>query len=142
METKRLAVAIIVSFVILFAAGYVIHVTWLGPTYKAMLDDGFSFRPPEAFMRKFWLIPVSDLLYAALFSWIYIRGREDKPWVSQGIRYGIIMTLFTVVPQFLEQYVTYNLPHRLVVHWMVGGLIVLVIMGLAVAGICKKPTTA
>jgi intracellular septation protein A len=52
------------------------------------------------------------------------------------------MTLFTVVPSTLNDYVVYNLPHRLVVHWMVAGLITLVLMGLAAAAILKKPRAA
>jgi hypothetical protein len=69
---------------------------------------------------------------------VYARGKEEKPWIGQGIRYGILMTLFTVVPSTLNDYVVYNLPHTLVLHWIIAGLITLILMGLAAAAILKK----
>lgn len=73
---------------------------------------------------------------------ILFMAKEEKPWVGQGIRYGILITLFTVVPSTLNDYVVYNLPHTLVLHWMIAGLISLILMGLAVAAILKKPRAA
>ena len=70
---------------------------------------------------------------------MYAKGREGKPWVGQGIRYGILMTLFTVVPSALNDYVVYNLSHTLVLEWMIAGVITLILMGLAVSVILKKP---
>ncbi len=51
-----------------------------------------------------------------------------------------LMTLFTVVPSTLNGNVVYNLPHTLVLHWIVAGLITLILMGLALAAILKKPS--
>jgi hypothetical protein len=92
--------------------------------------------------HKLWGIWVSDALYSVLFVWVYAKGAEEKPWVGQGIRYGILMTLFTVVPASINDYVAYNLPHELVLHWMIAGLITLILMGLAVAAILKKSNIA
>lgn len=50
------------------------------------------------------------------------------------------MSLFTGVPPTLNDCVVYNLPHTLVLHWNVAGLITLILMGLAVAAILKKPS--
>ena len=38
----------------------------------------------------------------------------------------------------LNEYVTYNLQHMLVVKWMAAGGVVLVILGLMVAAVCQK----
>jgi len=62
--------------------------------------------------------------------------------VGQGIRYGVLMTLFTVMPSTINDYVVYNLPHTLVLHWMIAGLITLISMGLAAAAILKKSSAA
>ena len=48
------------------------------------------------------------------------------------------MTMFTVVPSTLNDYVVYNLPHTCVMHWMIAGLTTLIMMGLAAAVILKK----
>src|SRR6266478_3071578 len=118
MDSKRMILAVVVVFVTLVVAGFLIHVTWLGSTYQALRDGGFSFRAPDALRHRLWLIWLSDLLYAILFVWVYVRGREHTPWLGQGFRYGVLMTLFTIVPSTLTDYVTYNLPHMLVAKWM------------------------
>jgi len=66
--------------------------------------------------------------------------REETPLFAQGLRYGVLMTLFTVLPSALNEYVTYNFPHMLVVKWMAAGGVVLVILGLLVAALCQKKT--
>jgi len=45
MVTKRVILAAVVVFVV---AGALIHRVWLGSTYQAMRDSGFSFRTPES----------------------------------------------------------------------------------------------
>jgi hypothetical protein len=140
MDTKRLIAAVVAAFAILFIAGFLVHSVLLGATYRQMREAGFSFRPEEAMRHKLWGIWISDALYSILFAWVYGKGREEKPWVAQGIRYGILMTLFTVVPSSINDYVAYNLPHELVLHWMMAGLITLILMGVAVAAILKKST--
>ena len=142
MDMKKLIGATVAVFVILFVAGFLLHGVWLGATYREMRDSGFSFRPEEAMRHRLWLIWVSDALYSILFVWVYANGREEKPWVGQGIRYGVLMTLFTVMPSTINDYVVYNLPHRLVLHWIIAGLITLILMGLAVAAILKKSSAA
>jgi hypothetical protein len=138
MDMKKLIGATVAAFVILFVAGFLVHDVWLGTTYREMRDAGFSFRPEEAMRHRFWLICVSDALYSVFFVLVYAKGREEKPWLGQGIRYGVLMTLFTVVPSTVNDYVAYNLPHTLVWHWMIAGLIALILMGLAAAAILKK----
>ena len=140
MDSKRMILAVVVVFVALVVAGFLIHAIWLGSTYQAMRDGGFSFRTPDALQHRLSLIWLGDLLYAILFVWVYVRGREDKPWAAQGLRYGVLITLFTIVPSALHQYAVYNLPHMLVVKWMVADGVVLVILGFVVAAICQKKT--
>jgi len=135
-----MVLAVAVVFATLVVAGVLIHVMWLGSTYQGMRDDGFSFRTPDAIRYRLWLIWLSDLLYAILFVWVYNSGREAKPWLGQGLRYGVLMTLFTIVPSALNEYVTYNLGHMLVVKWMAAEGLVLVALGLVVAVICDKTT--
>ena len=142
MNAKGLIGAIVAGFVILFVAGFLVHGVWLRDTYRSMTEQGFSFRPPEAMQHRLWMIWVSDLLYSILFAWVYVRGREARPWVGQGVRFGILTALFTVVPASLNDYVVYNLPHILVLEWIAAGFVTLIVMGLAVAAILKTPTRA
>ena len=60
MDSKRMILAVAIVFVALGVAGFLIHGIWLGPTYQAMRDDGFSFRVPDALQHRLWLIWVGD----------------------------------------------------------------------------------
>jgi hypothetical protein len=142
MNSKRMILAVAIVFVALVVAGFLIHAIWLAPAYQALRDGGFSFRAPEALQHRLWLIWFGDLLYAILFVSVYNRGREEKPWVGQGLRYGVMMTLFTIVPSSLTEYASYSLPYMLVIKWMVAGGVVLVILGLLVAVVCQKKVAA
>ena len=137
MGSKKFIAATAAAFVILFLAGFLIHGILLHKTYESMRTGGFSFRSENEMQHKFWLIPLSDLLFAILFVWIYGRGMEKKPWVGQGIRYGIAMGIFTIVCPVLNDYTVYNLPHTLALHWILSGFVAMILMGLVVAGICK-----
>jgi uncharacterized membrane protein YagU involved in acid resistance len=139
MSTKLVGAAL-AAFVILFVAGFLVHGVWLGDAYRQMRDAGFSFRAEEAMRHKLWIILVIHFLYSILFRLVYAKGMEEKPWVGQGIRYGTLATLFTVVPSALNDYVVYKLPHTMVIDWMVAGLITLILMGLVVAAILKRPS--
>jgi hypothetical protein len=138
MNLKKLIGAILVSFIILLVSGFLIHGIWLAKTYQEMRAAGMTFRPEADMMHKMWVIWVSDLIYAFLFVFVYARGAENKPWAGQGIRFGIIATFFTLVPSTLNDYLVYNIPYTLAVKWMISGLVVLILMGLVVAAMCKK----
>ncbi|MGO9641488.1 MAG: hypothetical protein ACLP1Y_09320 [Candidatus Acidiferrales bacterium] len=134
---KKLILAIVVGYIVLMGTNYLIHDIWLMPDYNAIPS---SHRPAAAIMQRFWAMAIGQFLYAALFAYIYRRGAEKKPWVGQGIRYAIVMTLFTVIPYSLSEYDIYNIPHHLAMKWIAGGFVQLILLGLIVAGICKEET--
>ena len=139
MTTKKLIIAIFVSYVVLIATNYLVHSVWLMPDYDAI---PLSHRSAEQIMHRFWAMALGQFFFAAMFAYIYARGRENKPWMPQGIRYGIVMTFMTVIPYSLSEYVVYLVPHVLAVKWMVAGGIQLVILGLIVAAIYKDGAAA
>ena len=134
---KKLILAIVVGYILLMGTNYLVHDIWLMPDYNKI---PLSFRTQAEITHRFWAMAIGQFLFAALFAYIYQRGAEKKPWIGQGIRYAILITLFTVIPYSLSEYDVYNIPHHLAVKWMVAGFVQLLIMGLAVAGICKQET--
>ena len=110
MEPKKVILAIVVGYVILMALGYVIHEIWLMPVYQQYAT---IWRLEDMMRHKMWINWAGQLLFTVLFAWIYTRGVEDKPWVGQGIRYGMVMTLLAVIPAVLTQYVVYPIPYTL-----------------------------
>ena len=136
MELKKIVPAIVVGYVLLLALGYLIHSIWLRPVYEQYAS---VWRPHEVFLQKRWVMWFGQLIFTVLFAWVYTCGVEKKPWVGQGIRYGIIMTLLTVVPPVCTEYAAFPIAYTLAVKWMVAGAVQLVVLGLVVAVFLKKP---
>jgi hypothetical protein len=136
---KKLLTAIVVAYVVLMATNYLVHSVWLMPDYNAIPA---SHRDIEGIMHRFWAMAIGQLFFAALFVYVYTRGAQRKPWLAQGVRYGILMTLLAVIPMSLSQYDTYIVPYMLAIKWIIAGGIQLIILGVIVAGICKDAETA
>jgi hypothetical protein len=134
---KKLVLAIVAAYIVLMLTNYLIHSVWLAGDYAAIPD---SHRSISGIMRHFWIMAIGQFFFAAMFAYIYTRGRERKHWLVQGIRYGIIMTGMTVIPYSLSEYVVYIVPYQLAIKWMLAGLIQLIILGVLVAGICTEQT--
>lgn len=135
---KKLVIASVATFVILMATNYLVHSIWLMPDYDAI---PLSHRSPWGIQHRFWAMVVGQVFFSVMFAYIYTRGRENKAWIEQGIRYGILLALLTVVPTSLSEYTVYIVPYRLAIKWMVAGGIQLVLAGLVVAAIFKDGTT-
>lgn len=137
MSAKKLVMAMVICYVVLMGTNFLIHSVWLMSDYAATPD---SWRSLPDMQQKMWVMFIGQAFFAALFCYIYSRGAEAKGWMGQGIRYGILITLFAVIPYSLGEYTVYNVPHMLAVKWMIAGCIQMIILGLIVAGICQKQT--
>lgn len=135
MSTKKLIIAMVACYAVLMGTNYLIHQVWLMNDYLATPD---SWRPMADLQQKMWVMFVGQAFFAVMFCYIYSRGAEAKPWLAQGIRYGIVMTLFTVIPYSLGEFTVFRVPHMLAVKWMAAGLVQMIILGLIVAGIGQK----
>ncbi|HKS80274.1 MAG TPA: hypothetical protein VJR23_02110 [Candidatus Acidoferrales bacterium] len=133
---KKLIAAIVAAYVILMGTNYLIHSIILMPDYDAI---PLSHRDNAGIMHRMWEMAIGQFLLAVVFAYIYRRGVERKSWAMQGIRYGILMTFLIVIPNSLSEYMVYLIPHILAIKWMILGGIQMILMGLAVAAICKEP---
>ena len=64
---------------------------------------------------------------------VYSRGVEAKPWLGQGIRFGVVIALLTVVPTYVIYYVVQPMPGMLVVKQIVFDGALLLVLGAVVA---------
>jgi hypothetical protein len=126
--------AIVASFVLLSLGGFVIHNIWLMQDYRAHSD---LWRAQDAMFHRMLHIYLANLIFSIGAVLIYVRGVEAKPWVGQGIRFGILLALVSVIPNSLVEYVVYPLPHQLALKWIIGGGVLTIIVGLAIAAICQ-----
>jgi hypothetical protein len=132
---KKLLLAIVAAYIVLMLTNYLVHEIWLMSDYAAI---PLSHRSPAGIMHRFWAMAVGQFIFAALFAYIYTRGAEKKPWIAQGIRYGILVAFLVVIPTALSEYVVYIVPYMLAIKWMIAGGIQMAILGLVVAGISSE----
>jgi hypothetical protein len=134
---KKLVSATVLVYAWLMATGYLINSVWLMKDYMLTPD---SWRPQAVMQHKFWIVWAAELLFTVMFVRVYSRGLEKKPWVGQGIRYGIVMSLLVMIPESLTEYVIYRVHHILAIKWMVSGTAQFIVMGLIVAFVYKAPS--
>ena len=136
---KRFFIAWIVIFVVWFAGSFVVHGVLLHDEY-ARLSNLFR---AEADAQKFFpLMILAHVLLSGAFVWIYSRGVEAKPWLPQGIRFGVAIALLTVIPTYIIYYVVQPMPGGVVIKQIVFDGILMLILGAVVAFMYRQPAQA
>jgi hypothetical protein len=126
---KRLLVAWLVVFVAWMAGSFVVHGVLLGADYARLPN---LFRQPPQAQQYFPLMILAHVFLSGAFVWIYARGTEPRPWLGQGIRYGVAVALLTSVPMYLIYYVVHPMPLDTVLKQIVlEGLLVVVLGAVA-----------
>jgi hypothetical protein len=133
--TKRLLIAWLVIFVAWMAGSFVVHGLILGGDY-AQLPNLFR-QPPEA-QKYFPLMILAHVIMSGAFVWTYARGAEPKPWLGQGIRYGIAVALLTAVPWYLIYYVVQPMPGATVAKQIVFDAALVVLLGVISAFMLRR----
>jgi archaellum biogenesis protein FlaJ (TadC family) len=137
---KKTIVATVAGFVVQLVGLLLIHSVWLKQDY---VDTASNWRTLEGQTARVWAMLLAILLYVVGAVLIYERGVEQKPWMGQGVRFGTLLALVSVVYGSLSGWVILPVPHMLVVKWMIGEGLLCVVFGLVVAAICQvKPVAA
>ena len=131
---RRIVFAVVVGFVVQLGGLFLIHSVLLRQDY---VDTAALWRPREAQIMRVWAMLLAVLIYVIGAVLVYVRGVEQKPWMGQGIRFGILLALVAVVYGSLSGWVILPIPHMLAVKWIVSESLLSVVFGLAVTGICK-----
>ena len=125
----RFLVAWLVIFILWLAGGFVVHELLLGADYAA---TNLMRSEQEAQQLMVWML-VAHVIMAGAFVWIYSRGKESKPWLGQGLRFGLAVALLAVVPIYLIYYVVQPQPGMLVAKQIVFDTILTLVVGAVVA---------
>lgn len=128
----RFVVSVVVIFVLSMLFGFAVHGTVLAPDYTRLATMGVFRTPTDAESLMPYMI-AAYIVFAVGFTWIYRRGREDRPWPGQGVRFGLAIAVLSTIPTYLIYYVVTPLPSDLVAKQVVLDSIVMVVLGLAVA---------
>jgi hypothetical protein len=103
----RFALATLAAFVVSVVLAFVFHGVILAPDYTLLpgVYRGPQFRP-----GLFALLLLGQLIMAGAMVAIYRYGREARPWLAQGARFGLLVALASVVPCYLIGYAVTNIP--------------------------------
>ncbi len=136
---KNFLISWVIIFVVWMAGGFVVHGVLLGADYAALTN----IMRPEAEQQSYfhWML-LAHAIMAGAFVWIYNRGTEDKPWMQQGIRFGIAVALLGAVPIYMIYYVVQPTAGMIAVKQSIFDSILLVILGIVVAFLNKPQAAA
>lgn len=127
---KKFVISVVVIFILSMIIGQAVHGFLLNQDYAQL---GHMFRPAQDMAGYFPYLVVGQILFAVGFVWIYLQGRENKPFLMQGVRYGIAIAVLTTLPMYLIYYAVQPLPGAMVVKQIVLDTIAVVILGVVVA---------
>ena len=134
---KKFAIAWLVVFIVWMAGGVVVHGLLLHADYLALPN---LFRPEAEAGKYFPLMIFAHVLLAGAFVWIYSRGVEVRPWLPQGIRFGLAIAALTIVPTYIIYYVVQPMPGAVVVKQIVFDGILILILGGITAFLYREPS--
>ena len=134
---RRFFIAWVVLFVAWMAGSFMVHGTLLHADYSQLSN---LFRTEEDAQRHFPLMILAHVILSGAFVWIYARGAENKPWLGQGLRYGLAVALLSFVPIYVIYYVVQPMPGSLVIKQIVLDGILLLLLGAIVAYLYRAPT--
>ncbi len=117
-------------FVLWMIGSVIVHGSLLFADYAALPN---LFRPEADAQQYLPLMIAAHVILSGAFVWIYSRGVEDRPWLLQGLRYGLAIALLTVVPTYIIYYVVQPMPGATVVRQIVFDGLLLLALGVAVA---------
>lgn len=130
---KRLLLAIIAAFAVIFATDFLIHGWWLTPDYEATKS---LWRPENEMHTHFFWMLVAQFLCAATFVIIWAKGFAGRD-VATGIIFGLLMGLFQQIWAIIN-YVVMPIPGTLAAKWFFSGLVQAVLLGIVTARIYKS----
>jgi hypothetical protein len=135
----KFVIAWIVIFVVWFAGSYVVHGVLLHDDYSKLSN---LFRTEADAQAFFPLMILAHVMLSGALVWIYARGAEAKPWLGQGVRFGVAIILLTVVPTYLIYYVVQPMPGATVAKQIVFDGILTLILASVAAFMYRRPTQA
>jgi hypothetical protein len=136
---KRFLIGWAVIFVVWFLGSFVVHGVLLHDDYSKLAS---LFRTETESQNFFPLMVLAHVMLSGALVWIYSRGVEAKPWLPQGLRFGVALAFLTVVPTYIIYYVVQPMPGGLVVKQIVFDGILMLILGCVAAFVYRQPASA
>jgi drug/metabolite transporter (DMT)-like permease len=111
----------------------------LGPEYMKVAQ---LFRAPGDAQQYFPFMIAAHIVMAIGWTWVYRIGRENRPWLGQGVRFGLAIAVLCTIPTYLVYFAVQPLPSDLVAMQITLDTIGSVILGIVVAAMNRDPLPA
>ncbi len=128
---RKCIISAVVMFIMAWGLSFVVHGLLLGGDYSVTP----GMRPPAEAQKLIPFLILAQALFGIAFAWIYVQGKEDRPWLAQGLRFGIAVAFLTVIPTYLIYHVVTPVPLVLALKQIVFDTIRVVLMGIVLAWI-------
>jgi membrane protease YdiL (CAAX protease family) len=138
--SKNFLISVVVMFIVSMVLGFLVHGLLLAPEYSKLVPS--LFRAPDDAQRHFPMMLLAHVFIAIGWTWVYRQGRENKPWLMQGVRFGLGIAVLCAVPGYLIYYAVQPMPSGLVAQQIVFDTAASVIMGIVVAALNRDPAAA
>ena len=135
MNWKSFALALVAVLVVTAMMGFVVHATLLHEDYAQYPN---LLRTEEESQNYFPFMLLNFLTQSLAIVWIYAHGVEDKPWLGQGVRFGVALWLLATVSTFLTYYAVQPWGGTIVVKQIGFELPMRLAQGLAAAALYRK----
>ena len=135
---KKFIIAWIVLFIAWLLGDFVVHAVLLHSDYMQLTN---LYRTEGEQQKYFPLMILAHVIMSGALVWIYARGAEAKPWMAQGVRFGVAVALLTAVPTYLIYYVVQPMPGDVVIKQILFEGVLMVILGTIVAWLYRDAAT-
>ena len=130
----RFWISVVAVFVVSMLLGMV-----LGPDYAKLPS---LFRATADQQAHFPYMLAAHIVMAIGFTWIYRQGRDDRPWLGQGLRFGLAVALLATIPTYLIYFAVQPMPSDLVAKQIALDVIAMVIVGIVAAAVNRDKARA
>ena len=134
---KKFFISWLILFVAWMVGSFAVHGALLSADYKALHG---LFRSESDAQVFFPLMVIAHVFLSGALVWIYSRGVEAKPWLAQGVRFGIAVAFLTVIPTYMIYYVVQPMSGATVVKQLIFDGILTVLLGMVVAFLYRSRT--
>src|SRR5580704_10317376 len=114
---KKFIIAWIALFVAWLLGDFLIHAVLLHSDYMQLSN---LYRTEADQQKYFPLMILAHVIMSGALVWIYARGAEAKPWMAQGVRFGVAVALLTAVPTYMIYFVVQPMPGGVVIKQILG----------------------
>jgi hypothetical protein len=135
---RKFIIAWIVLFVAWLIGSFVVHGVLLRSDYMQLTS---LFRAEGDQQKYFPLMILAHVILSGALVWIYARGAEAKPWMTQGVRFGVAVALLTTVPTYMIYFVVQPMPGEVVMKQIAFDGVLMVVLGAIVAWLYRDTAT-